>query len=199
VDYRKQVAFKMLFWWVILLILMIPAMAWGAEFSATMRVKDGLNTMTGKIYVRDGKMRQEFLDAAGQTVTIVRPDKKVVWVIMPLARSYMEMPLKTRLPGQFLQIPLQAVNKLLVGHDLIDGFETDKYQVSVPEGRGYEIQTYWVANKLGLPIKMECRPRQFSIEYSRIREDKVPDRMFELPPGYRKATTAGEFDDAGGN
>jgi hypothetical protein len=104
------------------------------------------------------------------------------------------MPLTTKLPGQFLQVPPQAVNKHLVGHDLIEGFETDKYQVSVPGGRGYEIQTYWVAKKLGLPIKMECRERQFTLEYKNIKEGKVPERLFDLPSGYRKATTPQGFD-----
>jgi hypothetical protein len=126
----------------------------------------------------------------------VRPDKKVVWVLIPPGKTYLEMPLKTKLPGQFLQIPPQAVNKHLVGHDLIDGFETDKYQVSVPGGRMCEIQNYWVAKKLDLPIKMECRERNFSLEYKSIQAGKVPDRLFDLPPGYRKAATPQDFDNA---
>jgi hypothetical protein len=46
---------------------------------------------------------------------------------------------------------------------------------------------------LGLPIKMECRERQFSLEYKSIREEKVPDRLFALPPGLQKLTTIGGF------
>ena len=70
-----------------------------------MIIKDGSKLFPGKIYVSDGKMRQEFIDERGQTVTIVRPDKKVVWVLIPPGRTYLEMPLKAKLPGQFLQIP----------------------------------------------------------------------------------------------
>lgn len=193
----KQVTCTMpRFWWVLLLILIIPALAWGAEFSAQMLVKDGEKTFPGKIYVSDGKMRQEFIDERGQTVTIVRPDKKVVWVLIPPGRTFLEMPLTKKLPGQFLQIPPQAVNKRPVGHDLIEGYETDKFQVAVPGSRGVEIQTYWVAKKLDLPIKMECREGHFSLEYKSIKEGKVPDRLFELPPGYRKTTTPQDFDNA---
>jgi outer membrane lipoprotein-sorting protein len=183
-------------WPVLLLALIIPGTAWGAEFSATMMVKDGWNLMPGKIYVHDGKMRQEFCDTTGQTITIVRPDKKVVWVIMPSARTYLEMPLKTRLPGQFIQLPLLAMQKRLVGKDYVAGYETDKYEVTVLDGRTIERQTFWVAAKLGLPIKMECRQRQFSVEYKSIRESQVPDRLFDVPVGYRKATTAQGFDNA---
>ena len=182
------------FWWLLLVVLMMPTMAWGAEFSAQLIVKDGHKTFPGMIYVRDGKMRQEFADERGRTVTIVRPDKKVVWILMPPDRTYLEMPLVPRLPGQFIQIPPQAIHKRLVGHDLVAGYETDKYQVSVPEGRRIEIQDYWVAKKLGVPIKMECRARHFSLEYKDIKEGKVPESLFELRVGAHKTTTPEGFD-----
>ena len=158
-----------------------------------MLVKDDAKIMPGKIQVSNGKLRQEFADERGQTITIVRPDLKVVWVILPLQRSYMEMPLTTKLPGQFIQIPPQAVGKRLVGQERLNGYDTEKYEVSVPVGRGLEKQTYWVAAKLGLPIKMECRERQFSLEYQSIREEKVPDRRFNLPPGLKKLDSIGGF------
>jgi len=178
------------FWW-LLLLLMIPSLGWGAEFSAMMVVKDGAKVMPGMIYVHDGKMRQEFVDERGQTITIVRPDLKVVWIIFPQERSYLEMPLKTRLPGQFIQIPPLAMRKRPLGHERLNGYDTDKYQVMVHVGRGLEIQTYWVAPKLGLPIKMECRERHFSMEYRDIKAEKVPDRRFNLPPGLKKTSPGG--------
>jgi hypothetical protein len=181
-------------WW-LLLVLAVPGAARGAEFSALMMVTDGAKTMPGKIYVSDGKMRQEFLDKGGQTVTIVRPDQKVVWVILPWQRIYLETPLKTELPGQFIHIPLRALGKRLVGPERLNGYEAEKYEVSVPVGGGLEKQTYWVATKLGLPIKMECRERNFSLEYKSIREGKVPEQLFNLPPGVQKVKSLGGFAD----
>ena len=182
-------------WLGLLLILTVPGGAWGAELSASMLVKDDAKIMPGKIQVSDGKQRQEFTDERGQTITIVRPDLKVVWVILPGQGNYMEMPLTTKLPGQFIQIPPQAVGKRLVGQERLNGYDTEKYEVSVPIGRGLEKQTYWVAVKLGLPIKMESRERRFSLEYNRIREEKVPDRQFNLPPGVKKLDSIGGFAD----
>ena len=181
--------------WCWLLVLAVPGMARGAEFSALMLVKDDAKTMPGKIYVSDGKMRQEFADETGQTVTIVRPDQKVVWVILPRQRIYLETPLRTRLPGQFIQIPPQAMGKRLVGQERLNGYDAEKYEVSVPIGRGLEKQTFWVAKKLGLPIKMECRERHFSLEYKSIKEEKIPDRLFALPPGLQKLSSIGGFAD----
>ncbi len=181
-------------WW-LLLVLTVPGVAWGAEFSAMMMVKDDAKVMPGKIHVHDGKMRQEFVDEGGQTITIVLPDQKVVWVILPRQRTYMEIPLTQKLPGQFLQIPPQALGKRRVGQERVNGYDTEKYEVSVPVGRNLEKQTYWVAAKLGLPIKMECRERRFSLEYKSIREEKVPERLFALPPGLQKLDSIGGFAD----
>jgi hypothetical protein len=179
----------------VLLILTIPGVALAAEFSASMLVKDDAKIMPGTIQVSNGKMRQEFTDARGQTITIIRPDLKVVWVILPLQGSYVEIPLTAKLPGQFIQIPPGAVGKRLVGPERLNGYDTEKYEVSVPVGRGMEKQTYWVAPKLGLPIKMESRERRFSLEYKSIREEKVPDRRFNLPLGVKKLDSIGGFAD----
>ncbi len=191
----KVMGKRLAYWWLLLVLAVPVGVARGAEFSALMMVKDDVKTMPGKIYVSDGKMRQEFVDERGQTITIVRPDQKVIWVILPRQQSYMEMPLTKKLPGQFIQIPPQAVGKRLVGPERLNGYDAEKYEVSVPVGRGLEKQTYWVAAKLGLPIKMECRERQFSLEYKSIKEEKVPERLFNLPPGLQKVTSIGGFAD----
>jgi hypothetical protein len=191
---RKARRKRLGYWW-LLLVLAVPGVARGAEFSAMMMVKDAAKVMPGKIYVHDGKMRQEFVDEAGQTITIVRPDLKVVYVILPRQGTYIELPLQHKLPGQFLQIPPRALGKHQVGQERVDGYDTEKFEVSVPVGRSLEKQTYWVAPKLGLPIKMECRERQFSLEYKSIREEKVPDRLFALPPGLQKLDSIGGFAD----
>jgi hypothetical protein len=179
----------------VLLILALPGAATAAEFSATLTVKDGARTISGKIYVSDGKRRQEFIDAEGHTITIVRPDQKVAWVILPRQRSYLEIPLTKKLPGQFILIPPQAGQKRLVGKERLNGFDTEKYEVNVPVGTSLERQTFWVAPQLGLPIKMECVPRQFSLEYKGIKEEKVPERLFNLPPGLQKLDSISGFAD----
>ena len=194
-ERTRKVKGQRLGFWGLLLILTVPGVAWGAEFSASMMVKDDAKVMPGKIYVHDGKMRQEFVDEKGETITIVRPDQKVVWVILPRQRTYMEFPLTTKLPGQFIQIPPQALGKRLVGQERLNGYDAEKYEVSVPVSRHMEKQTFWVAAKMGLPIKMECRERQFSLEYKSIREEKVPDRLFNLPPGLKKLDSIGGFAD----
>jgi outer membrane lipoprotein-sorting protein len=175
---------------VLLLLLGLPLRGMAAEFTANMVLKDGGKTMPGKLYVKGDKMRHEFVDEQGQTVTIVRKDKKVVWVVMPRERIYTEMPLKRELPGQFLQLPEYALQKRRVGTEMVSGYPTERYQVTVPgDAFGPVIQTFWICDKLGLPLKMECKEKKFSVEYKDIKEGPVADRLFEPPPGYRKIAT----------
>ena len=179
--------------WVFMLplFLLLAGSAAAAQFSALMMIKDGSKVVPGKIYVQDGKMRQEFSDAEGQTITIVRPDKKAIWFIMPRERAYVEMPLKKKLPGQFIQIPAEALSKRLVSKETVAGYEAEKYQVMVRGGGGPEIQIIWVATKLGTPVKMTSRGGNFSVEYKSIKEGPQADRLFDLPPGYKKLAAPG--------
>ena len=171
----------------LLLALVLPMEASGAEFSAKMVLKQQGRVMPGRIYIKNDKMRQEFLDEEGHTVTIVRKDKKRVWVIMPFEKKYLEMPLGVHLPGQFLQIPPEAVSKRRVCSEEMRGFQVDRIEVSLPLGRrGLMRQTYWVAPKLGHPIKTVCAERQYSVEYREIREKPLEDRLFEVPVDCRK-------------
>ncbi len=181
--------------YLLLALFLLPVTAWPAEFSAQMMVKDGDKLMPGKIYVQDGKMRQEFNDESGQTITIVRPDKKLIWVILPRERAYMELPLKGRLPGQFIQMPPDAVQKRHLGKETVNGYEADKYQIAVRSGEGLEFQTFWVAPKLGVPVKVVSEGRKFSVEYRSIRESKQADRLFALPAGYQKMASPRGFTD----
>ncbi len=172
-----------------LILLTLPLRGLAAEFTANMVLKDGGKTMPGKIYVKGDKMRQEFIDEHGQSVTIVRKDKKVIWVIMPWEKAYVEMPLGKELPGQFLQLPANCLKKRKVCTEMVSGYPTERYQVTVPGDQfGPVIQTFWVCEKLGLPLKMDCKEKKFSVEYKDIKEGQVPDKLFEPPPGFQKVT-----------
>jgi hypothetical protein len=171
---------------VLALVLLFACNAAAAQFSAQMVVRDGEKLALGKIFVQDGKMRQEFDDVEGQTITIVRPDLKKVWVIFPRKCAYLELPLKTELPGQFIQIPPDALAKRLVDKETVNGYEAEKYEVTVAGGLGPERQTIWMAVKLGVPIKLVSREKDFSVEYKYIIEGPQPERLFNLPPDYKR-------------
>lgn len=176
-------------WIAISVLAALPGQVHAAEFSAHMLLKDGSATTRGRIFIKGDKMRHEFQDAEGHTITIVRRDKKLLWVLLPQERTYTEIPMRlgSRLPGQFLHIPAEALHRRQVGRETVAGLETEKYEVLLPGGEGGALrQFYWVSPKLGWPVKMTCPERHFLVEYQHIREEPPPDRLFELPPGYRR-------------
>ena len=171
-------------------LLLFPGMAAAAEFSAQMWIKEGDKTMPAKVFVQNGKIRQEFNDAGGRTVTIVRPDKKLFWVVMPQDKSFIEMPLKNKLPGQFIEMPPDAISKRQVGTETVNGYEADKYEVTVRGGpEGVTRQTVWVAKKLGAPIKMVCPSQNLCVEYKGIKEGGMSALLFEPPKGFTKTSS----------
>ncbi len=178
----------------VVLALVTPLSVRAAEFSAKMVLRQNGQDVLGKIYVKDGKMRQDFIDYRGQTITIVRRDKHRVWVIMPAENTYVDMPLGLHLPGQFLQIPPEAISKRQVCSEELNGYQVDRIEVTLRGGPlGTTRQTFWVAPKLGLPIKTVSQDRQYAIEYRDIKEVKQEDRIFEIPPGCHKVATVSEL------
>lgn len=170
-------------------LLVLPDIGQAAEFTAKMVLTDGGKAMPGKIYVKGDKMRQEFTDEHGQSVTIVRKDKKLVWVVMPQDRVYAEIPLKKEMPGQFLQFPDKTLKKQKVGTETVNGYATDRFQVVVSGGSsGPVVQNFWMCDQLGMPVKMECKEKSLSVEYKDIKEGRVEDKLFEPPPGFKKIT-----------
>jgi outer membrane lipoprotein-sorting protein len=172
-----------------LVLLIMPARSLGAEFTARLVVKDGDKTISGKLSVKGDNLRQEFMDRNGHSITIVRRDKKLVWVVLPREKVYVELPLEGKLPGQFLQLPPDARHTRRLGAETVNGYDTVRYQLTVPGGAaGAIIQIYWVSEQLGTPLKMECKEKNLSVEYQDINEGQVADNLFEPPAGFKKVT-----------
>ena len=146
--------------------------------------------MPARIFVQDGKMRQEFNDERGQTVTILRPDLRVYWIIMPREQAYAELPLRGKLPGQFIQMP-PTPEQAPAGQG--DGRRLRGPKISSHGARtpGAGNSDVWVATKLGTPVKMISKEGNLSIEYKDIKEGAQAERLFSLPPGYQSWAPAG--------
>jgi outer membrane lipoprotein-sorting protein len=172
---------------VLALMFLLAGAAQGAEFSATMITKAGPQETQGKIFVKGDKFRNE-MEAGGRTqISIVRPDKKVMWLIMPAEKSYMEMPLNPQATEQMMpKKPEEQVEMKLLGRETVNGYETEKYETSVRH-RGEAMKQYiWLSKKLGMPIKVAAADGSHSMEYRDIQEGGVSDALFEPPQGYQK-------------
>ena len=175
-------------WLVFAILALMPALAQAAEFSAVVVTRADSQETKGKIYFQGEKMRQEFSTPEGVSINIARPDKQVMWVLMPAQKMAMEMPFSKSDLAKTMSMPKDQAQMKLLGTETVNGYETEKYEATM-KGNGKTVKHYmWVAKKLGVPIKMVSVDGKFSMEYQDIKEGSVPAGLFEVPQGYQKMT-----------
>lgn len=190
---------RVLFGWgmmlfIVAVIFVLSSSSIAAEFSADLLLKQGGETMTGKVYVKGDKTRQEFVQQGQKQITILRPDKGVTWVLMPAEKIYMEMSSQEGAaydPQLDQNIRDKAEIKLL-GKETVNGHVCDKYQYIYHDtSRG--TLTQWVSKQLNIPIKTEYKsPSGYMLtEYKNIQKRNVQDSLFEVPGDYMLMSVPG--------
>lgn len=178
------------------LMLMVLVSAWwlaaglaqAAEFSATVINRMESRETQGKIYMKGEKMRRDFAPGEQVGIAIVRPDLRVMWMLMAKQKKAMEMPFSKESLEQMMGMGKDQAQMKLVGPETVNGYETEKYETTVKAG-GQSVKSFvWVAKKFGVPIKMLSQDGKFTMEYRNIKEGGVPDSVFEIPQGYQKMT-----------
>lgn len=164
-----------------LLSLVSPAIAGAVEFSADMVLQPkGDEPMTGKIFVKGDKVRQETSEEGETQIMIIRPDKKVTWMITPEEKSYMEMPYQSE-DKTFEEWTADKEKKSkFLGEETVSGIACKKYE-SVEDG---EKTIFWIAKQFPFPIKVE--DAEVTMEYKNVKEGPLADSLFDLPAGYEK-------------
>ena len=152
-----------------------------------MVTKVGGMEIPGNIYVKDKLVRNEVQTAGIASIHILRPDKKVVWIIMPRQKTYMEMPITQEAQQKLLPLTESQKAKMKkVGTETINGYACDKYETTMShQGKSMKVFT-WVATDLGMPIKIVSEDGSFSMEYKDIKPGEVADFLFDVPQDYKK-------------
>lgn len=174
--------------WALILSFSLVSLAWAAEFSALVANKIANHEMQGKIYIKGDRARLESSTSLGPVISILRLDKKAMWMLMPGQKTYMEMPFDKEAYAKALNIPTLEASKKLPGTETINGYQTERYETSVKTDGQEMKSTMWVSKNLGVPLKIETADKSFMQEYKDIKEGGVDDTLFELPAGYKKMT-----------
>ncbi|MBI5559783.1 MAG: hypothetical protein HY883_00700 [Deltaproteobacteria bacterium] len=163
--------------------ILLTGFAMAGDFSADVVFTGGGASFRGKIFSAKEKTRME----TPQSVSITRMDRKVVWVLMPGEKMYMEQPLrpenvvvgeKEKLEGE--------VERNLVSTETVDGRAAKKYLVVYKAGGKTESVYQWVENSSGFTIKVAATDGRWTIEYKNLKAGKQPESLFEIPAGYKK-------------
>lgn len=171
---------------IFLLILIINvAIGLAQEFSADIVMKSEGKTMMGKMFSQSDKVRHEFSEEGRKAISIMRVDKKVIWMVMPEEKMYMEMPFGPQ--EQVMASKVEGeVERKLVGTDTIDGHPSEKYLITY-KSQGQTHKVYqWIAKDLKFPIKTEAVDGKWSMEFKNVRLGSQAANLFEIPQGYQK-------------
>jgi len=166
-----------------------------ADFTADMVTKHGKMVVTGKIYRQGQKMRED-MSATGQKQTmIVRPDKKVAWMLNAATKQYMEMPMRPRMDLSRLaddaDLRKMATKKSL-GTETVNGYRCEKSLYTF-KNKNMGTMTVWMSKDLQWPVKSENKSARGAgiTEFKNIKKMRPADSLFEIPKGYKKMAMPG--------
>lgn len=160
--------------------LQVPLYA--ADFSADVVSNTPEGSVTAKIYVSGDKSRME---TAGVT-TISRVDKKVVWMLMPSEKMYMEQPFNLQTAASVEEKVEGEIERSAEGTETINGVKTTKYRITI-ETQGRRESIYqWIDEAMRFPVKTAAIDGSWSSEFRNISQAKQDAQLFEIPAGYTK-------------
>ena len=130
----------------------------------------------------------------GRMVTIARPDKKVVYQVMPDLNAYCEMAIPDASAGSG-EVP--KVDRKVEGTEMVDKYKCQKVltTVTAKDGTKVEVMTWEAKEFGGLPIKMETETPEgkMTMLFKDIKTDTPAASLFEPPAGATKYASMQEM------
>lgn len=163
-------------------ILFLATIVLAEDFSADMinTTKGGI--FKGKIFISKDKMKMETQEG----ITITRMDRKVVWILMPKDKMYMEQPFDPSKAVATSEKVNGEIERKLLGQETVDGKMTNKYQIVYNQNGKRETIFQWLAVGLMIPVKTAAGDNSWIMEYKNIKTGKQSDALFEVPVDYQK-------------
>jgi len=167
---------------IVMVVCLLSTAVMAADFSADMINTARGKVFKGKIFIGKDKTRME----TAEGITITRMDKKVVWILMPRDKMYMEQAFDPKKAPATSEKVDNEVERKLLGKETIDGKPAEKYKVVYTQNGKKETIYQWIAAGLQMPLKIAAADNSWAMEYKNIQTAKQPDSLFEIPAGYQK-------------
>lgn len=171
------------------------------DYSATSTMETEETTMKGKVYHSHGKERREM---GKDSITIIRPDKKVIWMIMPAQRMYMENRIgQNSGKKDNADTSDMKFETTVVGPETVNGIAATKNKVVAKSKDGSAMGGYNWVTKDGIVVKMDLVAKsaksktRIKTELSDLKIGKQDPSLFEIPAGYSPMSFGGMMRDAG--
>lgn len=130
-------------------------------------------------------MKQMGLDRIN---SLVRPDKKAIYIIVPGQKSCVRMPMPKEDQDNFEKKP--KIEKTAMGKETIDGHPCVKYKVILTDDKGGKHEsTVWCATDLkDFPVQVLTKEKDDTVivHLRQIQLAKPEATQFEVPTGYQE-------------
>jgi hypothetical protein len=160
------------------------------NYSADTETTTAQGSFTSKMFYKDGKMRIESNTGGNKSINIMRPDRKVMWMIMVDSKTYLELPLD--MSKQDIQSKLHDPNiktdKEFIASEVVDKHPAKKYHLTITtDGKKEKSGYIWEATDLNnFPVKYQSEDRKMTTVWKNIKMGGVADSVFDIPAGYKK-------------
>lgn len=163
-----------------------------AEYSATRSIEAKGHKMQQKIHASKGRERTETEIGGMPMITILRPDKKLVWMVIPQLSMYRAMSMDDSKGNP--AAPPEGVEITALGKETVSGVETTQYRMleKTDSGQTIERGLIWLSAD-GILMKMEAwagdgsEKAQVRLILTDLKRGRQDPSLFELPEGVREA------------
>jgi hypothetical protein len=169
-----------------------------AEYSADATIENEEGAMTQKIFVTPTKERKEILTGSGDgAVQIFRYDNKVMWMLMPSEKMYMEYPIGERGPSKGSDTSQWTYEDTAMGEDTLNGVRVTKYKTIATSTDGKKFGGFSWRTREGINVKQDLlykegnEKKRMLTELSNLQIGRQDPKLFEIPDGFTKFDMAG--------
>lgn len=174
------------------------ALAWNPpalDYSADETLETAEFSLDGRVYVSQGKERREMLIEGMRQIMINRPDKKLMWTLMPEQRMYLEIKLDGKGGDSAADrgdISGYEIEQTTIGEEEVNGVMTTKSKIVMTGKNGEKMGGFWWVSKEGIVVKMDViamdkgDKTRVKKELTNIEITRQDPALFEIPEGYVK-------------
>ena len=164
------------------------------EYSADRIIESQVGTMEGKVYATKDKERSEMSVKGMTSVTILRRDKQVGYMLMPAQKMYMQMDFAKAQQQSGNAAAADAVEITEVGSETIEGQATKKYKLVMKDGSAGGFMWF---TKDGIMMKMDAVVKsgrdksRMTMTLKNVKVGSQDAALFEVPAGYNAMPSFG--------
>jgi hypothetical protein len=167
------------------------------EYSADSYMETAEMTMQGALHSAPGKERREYVMEGQKMVMITRYDKKVMWVLMPEDRMYMETKMTGETKESKRDLGNYKIEQTTIGPETVNGVKTTKSKIIMTGPKGTKLGGFWWQTKEGIVVKIDAisvdkgSKDRVKSELKNLKIGKQNPSLFEAPAGYSKMDMGG--------